>query len=166
MDVVDDMADALEASLRAVGTAHRAEGQKAYLKSDLEFTGTLNSAVRAEVIRLDRELGLDHDRLVSLLEHLWRRPVFERRLAAAFLLQRNTALLTRADLGLIERLVRTSRTWALVDELTVHVLGRLVNCGPGRGLARDGPMGDRRGLLGAPVVAARRAPADPQRSRP
>jgi 3-methyladenine DNA glycosylase AlkD len=130
VDVVDDIADTLEASLRAVGTAHRAEGQKAYLKSDLDFTGTLNSVVRAEVVRLDRSLGLDRARLVALAESLWRRPVFERRLAAAFLLQRNAGTLGVADLAMLERLVRESRTWALVDELAVHVLGRMVDADP------------------------------------
>ena len=130
MEPLDRIADALEASLRASGTAHRAEGEKAYLKSDLEFTGTLNAAVRGEVARLDRELALDRDRLVALVVALWGRPVFERRLAAAFFLQRHAALLGIADLPMLERLVRESRTWALVDELAVHVLGRLVVADP------------------------------------
>jgi 3-methyladenine DNA glycosylase AlkD len=130
MDPVGDIADTLEASLRAAGTAHRAEGEKAYLKSDLDFTGTLNAAVRAEVVRLDRTLALDHAQLVALVEALWDRPVFERRLAAAFLLQRHARTLGIADLELLGRLVRASRTWALVDELAVHVLGRMVDADP------------------------------------
>lgn len=123
---VRDVADRLETSLRALGTAHRAVGEKAYLRSDLEFTGTLVSDTRAEVRRLSAELGLDHDRLVSLVEALWSRPVFERRLAAVILLQRHPRLLSIADLPMVERLVREARTWALVDYLAVDVLGRLV----------------------------------------
>ncbi len=126
MRAEDTVADSLEASLRAVGTVKRAEGQKAYLKSDLDFTGTLNSDTRAEVARLDRQLGLDHDGLVRLVAALWSKPVFERRLAATMLLQRHAKLVTVADLPLIERLVRESRTWALVDYLAVDVLGHLV----------------------------------------
>lgn len=125
-----DVADRLETSLRAAGTRHRAEGEKAYLRSELDFTGTLVSDTRAEVRRLDSELGLDHARLEALVEALWSKPLFERRLAAIMFLQRHPRLVTAADLPLIERLVRESRTWALVDYLAVDVLGRLVIAAP------------------------------------
>ncbi|MDQ2689267.1 MAG: DNA alkylation repair protein [Chloroflexota bacterium] len=127
---MDDVADRLEAALRAAGTAHRAEGEKAYLRSDLDFTGTLVSDTRAAVRRLDAELRPDHDQLVALVRALWSRPVFERRLAAIMLLQHHPKLLTLDDLPLVERLVRESRTWALVDYLAVDVLGRLVIAQP------------------------------------
>ena len=129
---MDEIADRLEASLRAVGTSKRAEGEKAYLRSDLDFTGTLVSDTRAEVKRLESELSLDHDALVDLVEALWSRPVFERRLAAIMFLQRHARLVSVADLPLLERLVRASRTWALVDYLAVDVLGRLVVDDPDR----------------------------------
>lgn len=125
-----DVADRLETTLRAAGTTHRAEGEKAYLRSDLDFTGTLVSVTRTEVKRLDAELGLDHDRLMALVEALWSKPVFERRLAAIQFLQRHPRLLSATDLPLIERLVRESRTWALVDYLAVDVLGRMVLADP------------------------------------
>ncbi|HSI99091.1 MAG TPA: DNA alkylation repair protein [Patescibacteria group bacterium] len=126
-----DIADRLEVTLRAAGTAHRAEGEKAYLRSDLDFTGTLVSDVRAAVKRLDAGLALDHDRLMALVEALWSKPVFERRLAAIQFLQRHPRMLSATDLPLIERLVRESRTWALVDYLAVDVLGRLLTAAPG-----------------------------------
>jgi 3-methyladenine DNA glycosylase AlkD len=125
-----DVADRLETTLRAAGTTHRAEGEKAYLRSDLDFTGSLVSDTRAAVKRLDTELKLDHDRLMALVEALWSKPVFERRLAAIQFLQRHPRLLSATDLPLIERLVRESRTWALVDYLAVDVLGRLVIAAP------------------------------------
>jgi 3-methyladenine DNA glycosylase AlkD len=127
---VDQLADRLEASLRAIGTTKRAESEKRYLKSDLDFTGTLVSETRAEVKRLDGELTLDHGGLLALAEALWSKPVFERRLAAIMLLQRHTDLLTIADLPMLERFVRESRTWALVDYLAVDILGRMVGADP------------------------------------
>ena len=129
---MDEIADRLEATLRAVGTSKRADGEKAYLKSELDFTGTLVSDTRAEVKRLDAELSLDHDALIALVEALWSRPVFERRLAAIMFLQRHARLVSVADLPLLERLLRESRTWALVDYLAVDVLGRLVVADPER----------------------------------
>jgi 3-methyladenine DNA glycosylase AlkD len=127
-----EIADALEASLRAAGTAKRAEGEKAYLRSDLDFTGTTVSGTRAEVKRVDAELALDHDALNALVEALWSKPVFERRMAATIFLQRHPALLTVSDLPLLERLVRDSHTWALVDYLAGDVLGRMVIADPER----------------------------------
>ncbi len=119
-------ADEIESRLRAAGTPKRAIGEKAYLKSDLEFTGTLVSETRAVVRRFDSDLALDHDGVIELADALWAKPVFERRLAAIMFLQRHPRLLTVADVPFIEGLMRESRTWALVDYLAVDVLGRMV----------------------------------------
>src|SRR5688500_1139225 len=124
------VADELEARLRAIGTSNRATGEKAYLKSDLDFTGTLVSDTREEVKRLAAGLALDHDRLIELTSELWSRPVFERRLAAIMFLQRSPRLISVGDVPLLERIVRESRTWAVVDYLAVDVLGRLVDSDP------------------------------------
>ena len=124
------VADELEARLRAIGTSKRATGERAYLKSDLDFTGTLVSDTRAEVKRLIAELDLDHDQLTDLASALWEKPVFERRLAAIMLLQRRPRLVSIADLPLVERMARESRTWALLDYLAADVLGRLVESDP------------------------------------
>src|SRR5688572_4500395 len=124
------VADELEARLRAIGTPTRATGEKAYLKSDLDFTGTLVSDTREEVKRVAAGLALDHDQLIGLTSELWSRPVFERRLAAIMFLQRSPRLLSVADVPMLERIVRDSRTWALVDYLAVDVLGRLVESDP------------------------------------
>jgi 3-methyladenine DNA glycosylase AlkD len=64
--------------------------------------------------------------LVALVEELWSKPVFERRLVAVVLLENHPDLIAPRDLKLIERLVRESRTWALVDPLSVEVLGELI----------------------------------------
>ena len=162
------VADELEARLRAIGTSKRAIGEKAYLKSDLDFTGTLVSQTRAEVRRLAAELALDHDRLVELAAALWSKPVFERRLAAIMFLQRFPRLISVADLAFVERIVRESRTWALVDYVAVDVLGRLVEGDPdGASPAMDAWAVDddfwvRRASLLAELRPIRRG-ADPAR---
>ena len=162
------VADDLEGRLRAIGTAKRAIGEKAYLKSDLDFTGTLVSQTRAEVKRLASELALDHDQLVELAAELWSKPVFERRLAAIMFLQRFPSLVSVADLPFLERLIRESRTWALVDYLAVDVLGRLVEADPDGASpamgawATDGDFWIRRASLLAELRPIRRG-ADPDR---
>jgi len=123
--------DAIEAALRAVGRPERAASEKRYLKSDLEFIGVDADGMRAVTREFLRERGkLDHDALVALAGALWARPVHERRAIAVELLNRHRRLLRAEDIGLIERLLRDSRTWAYVDALAVHVAGDLVERDP------------------------------------
>jgi 3-methyladenine DNA glycosylase AlkD len=114
----------IEQRLRAEGTSERAEGQKAYLKSSLTLGLTVGH-IRREASAAAKEVA-SHDSLVALAEALWASPVFDRRLCAAFLLEARVDLLGAEDLALIERLVRDSRTWALVDVLAGNVLGELL----------------------------------------
>ena len=69
---------------------------------------------------------LRHDDLVAVVKALWNEPVHERRMAAVELLALNVDRLGYGDAALLERLVRESRTWALVDGLAASVMGRLV----------------------------------------
>jgi 3-methyladenine DNA glycosylase AlkD len=128
---------ALEQRLRAEGTPERAEGEKRYLKSDLEFLGATVWQIRSAV--KDLTPPMDHDTLVATVVDLWAVPIFERRMAAVFLLERNIDRLGVEDLALMERLVRESKTWALVDGLAGDVLGGLV----GRDSAAVSPVMDR-----------------------
>ena len=73
-----------------------------------------------------------------MVEDLWARPVHERRMAAVELLALNADRLRYEDAALLERLLRESRTWALVDGLATSVAGRLVE-----GDERFGPVLDR-----------------------
>lgn len=117
----------LEARLREVGTPERAVGEKAYLKSDLDFLGVTVWQIRAEVKATVAELpGLDHDQLVELVEALWYEPIFDRRMAATVLLEMRSGLLDVHDLALLERLLRESHTWALVDALAGDVVGSIL----------------------------------------
>ena len=79
----DGEADRLERAIAAVGTPERATKEKRYLKSDLTFLGATVWQIRAEVKAAVRAApALDHDQLLALVEALWARPVFERRMAA------------------------------------------------------------------------------------
>ena len=121
------LADLLTDELRAVARPERAKQEKRYLKSDLEFLGASVYEIR-RVLKafLKGATPLTHDRLVPLVEALWEPPIHERRMAAVALLELHPRLLSAADLPLIERLVRESRTWALVDGLAAHVVGGIL----------------------------------------
>jgi 3-methyladenine DNA glycosylase AlkD len=117
----------LERQLRDVGDEERAAGARAYLKSDLEFIGVAAKPLRA-VARafLADHPHLDRMQLINLVQALWQRPVFELKAVAVALLERRTNDLVIADLELVERLLRRSQTWALVDWLCTKVAAPLV----------------------------------------
>lgn len=124
---VQEIIRVLEDRLASVATPDRAEHEKRYLKSDLTFLGASVWQIEAAVKELaGSPRALSHDEVVALVEELWSAPVHERRMAAVMFLERNAARLSADDLPLLERLVRQSRTWALVDGLASDVLGRLV----------------------------------------
>jgi 3-methyladenine DNA glycosylase AlkD len=120
-------AEEIEARLRAAATPERAAQEKRYLKSQLDFLGATMGQIRAAVKDVAREHPeLTHDELVTLVLALWTKPIHERRMASVLLLARFDDLLFHGDLPFIERLIRESRTWALVDGLATDVLGSLL----------------------------------------
>jgi 3-methyladenine DNA glycosylase AlkD len=126
------LAELLTDELRAIGTPERAAQEKRYLKSDLEFFGGSVWEIRRVVQEFVRGAApMAHDGLVALVEALWEEPVHERRMASVVLLQLHPRLLGPADLPLIERLLRESLTWALVDGLAADVVGGMLASSPG-----------------------------------
>jgi 3-methyladenine DNA glycosylase AlkD len=120
-------ADAIYNALSTGVSPDRAAGSKAYLKLDLQFTGATVPQARAVVTAWRKsQPGPDRVRLLAVTADLWSRPVFECRLAALLMLVDSRALLTPADLRFVERLLRDSGTWALVDSLAADVAGSLV----------------------------------------
>ena len=111
-------------ALRAVGTADRAAQEKRYLKSELEFFGVTVPELRRVVKGAVRGYPeLDEAGMVAWAVALWRAPVHERRMAAVEILTLAAPRLGAGDLATVERLVRQSGTWALVDGLAVNVAG-------------------------------------------
>jgi 3-methyladenine DNA glycosylase AlkD len=74
---------------------------------------------------------------MAMAAALWDRPLYECRQAAVILLERRAGLLEAADIAVIERLLRASRTWALVDSLAANVAGDLVERCPELGAVLD-----------------------------
>ena len=131
------LAERIDAGLRARAVPERAAGEKAYLKSALEHYGTSVPATRAAVRESLAGAGLDHDALIAALAALWEIPVHERRAAAVELLDMHRSVLGVDDAALLERLLRESQTWALVDGLAASVVGPLTDGDPAWGAWLD-----------------------------
>lgn len=87
--------------------------------------------MRQTIRALKREhAALDRRRLVALVSLLWKRRQFERRMMAILLLEAFGPLRQPADIALLERLIRQSKTWAFVDELAIVITGPLMERSP------------------------------------
>ena len=112
--------------LQALGTPLRAEGEKAYLKSELQFVGTGVPAVRTTTKGwLQAHPAIDHDDLFAMADALWVYPIHECRLAAVELLVAKPTLVTLLDVPWLYNTIRDCHTWALVDPLAGWVTAEL-----------------------------------------
>lgn len=118
----------IEAALVEHVTPGRAEKEKSYLKSALRHLGVPVPAVRKVAKRFAK--GLAREAGVALAEALWREPVHELRMCAVEVLSARKKTLTFEDLPLLERMIRESKTWALVDPLAIDLVGHLVTAHP------------------------------------
>jgi 3-methyladenine DNA glycosylase AlkD len=166
---VRDVAGDIEAGLRAIGDPDRALSARAYLKSDLEFLGVSVPALRHTITTFSRSRpDLAHRDVIALVRALWARPVFECRLAAVELLRLHVGALQAGDWSLLEKLIREARTWALVDELAVAVVGGLIERDPVLvtgldGWAQDENFWVRRSALLALLTPLKRGGGDFER---
>jgi 3-methyladenine DNA glycosylase AlkD len=163
------LAERVESELREAGDPDRAANEKRYLKSELEHVGASVPAIRGVVKAvLADHADLTHDELVDLVTALWSRPVHECRMAAVELLQLRAQTLRPPDIGLVERFIRESRTWALVDGLAASVAGDLVERYPELSATLDRWSADqdfwvRRSALLALLLALRHGAGDFER---
>ncbi|MFE3203944.1 DNA alkylation repair protein [Embleya sp. NPDC059237] len=127
----DEATTALLADLAALGTPARAEAEKAYLKSDLNFLGVTVPVLRKTVTAATRARPAPtRAELLAWVEALWARRLHESRFAAIELLRIHLRVLTRADLPPIERLIREAAGWVYVDMLADKVAGPLMGRTP------------------------------------
>jgi 3-methyladenine DNA glycosylase AlkD len=121
------LAASIDTELQADGSPQRAERERAYLKSGLRHYGTSIPSIRAiATATARRHPGMTHDQLLELVDVLWAVRVHERRVACVELLVLHLDRLDPDDAPLLERLLRESQTWALVDVLAASVMGGLV----------------------------------------
>ena len=153
-------------ALEALSTPERAAGEKRYLKSDLHHLGAPVPAIRKTArkwLRAHPDLGRED--LLRLARALFRRRVHELRGIATHLLMQRESLLEARDVELLEDLLRRSKTWVHVDNLSAHVVGPLFERCPelGRTLdrwAEDEDFWIRRSSMLALLLALRRGEGD------
>lgn len=117
----------LQARLKRSADPARASAQQAYLKSPLRHLGLRVGEVRRIERGWVREQGaMSHDELWEFIGELWRSPIYELRFCAVDALSYRVELLGPADLPELRTMIGGTFTWALVDPLSIDVVGRVV----------------------------------------
>jgi 3-methyladenine DNA glycosylase AlkD len=115
---------------RELGTKERADGERAYMKSELRFHGVTADHVRDAAKDFARENAPSHDAIVAIVDALYATDWFDLRSFAIAILERNVKQLTAADAPWLVELARTSACWAHVDFLSTKAIGPLVDRNP------------------------------------
>jgi 3-methyladenine DNA glycosylase AlkD len=162
------LARELERALEAVGTPERAAAERRYLRSELVHFGVTVPVMRRLTRSTVRAGELPRETVFELVDLLWKRGVHELRMAAVEILIDAAPQLKAADLARVEKLIRTSKTWALVDALAATVVGGLFERFPALGAqldewARDDDFWIRRSALLAFLGPLRRGEGDFER---
>ncbi len=125
---------AVRAALRAHARPDKAEGMRAYLKSAMPCLGVQVPVARSLAKQLFGDSPCDDlGSLSKLVEQLWFSAEFreERFVAINVLrLRPHRALLTAKAAPLLETLIRSGAWWDLVDELSAHVVGVMLENDP------------------------------------
>ena len=112
-----------QAFLKTHSNPERANKEKAYLYSDLKHYGLVFGKREQFLKQYKNKLSeLTKAEILTLVEILWLQPSFEERILAIDLLVKIAKNLDLNDLPLVEKLMRQSRGWALLDNLVIPIM--------------------------------------------
>lgn len=109
----------------------RAKGAKRYLKSPYIFFGVY-SAGKNQILKnwLKNHPDISFNEIVSMVDGLWNSKYHEKKTLAVTLLHRHSKQLTSKHLPFLEKMVREVNNWDHLDEISVHLLGQLIDNEP------------------------------------
>ncbi|MGH7634064.1 MAG: DNA alkylation repair protein, partial [Gemmatimonadaceae bacterium] len=156
---------------RELGTARRAEGARAYMKSVLRsprwrFHGVDAAQLRAKCAAFcNAHPDMDRNQLTAYATALFATDAFDLRSVAIALLERKGKLLQASDVAWLVELARAGACWAHVDYVATAVIDRLLEregdvARWGRAWARDDCFWVRRVALLCQLRPLRRGAGD------
>lgn len=162
----EELATGIADAMREAGDPTRAAREQQYLKSTRSFVGCDVPTCR-QITRhaLKEHPPLSHGELWRTVDLLWIGPFFETRRAAVEILKFKTGLLERSDLPRLRTLIADGETWAIVDELAVHVVGEMTTADPDiaegalKEWSKDESFWVRRSVLLAHLLTLRGSPS-------
>lgn len=109
----------------------RAEGEKRYMKSSLNFHG-VNVPTRRKIVKTWIKNHQDYsiDNVVKLASSLWSNRWYEEKSAAINLLSLRPHQLTLKHMPLVEKMINQAKGWGHLDEIAIHLVGALIDNDP------------------------------------
>jgi 3-methyladenine DNA glycosylase AlkD len=106
----------------------RAAQEKRYLYSDLKHYGLSVPEIKA-FFKLHKSyfVGLSKNEALSLIKTLWSTASYEERALALLILQTHKEKLTISDMPFIEKLMRDSKGWVLLDALIIPIMPTILD---------------------------------------
>lgn len=161
----------LEKLLERNKNLERAEKEKQYLYSDLKHYGVDVKTLR-KFAKSQKEYlrSLSKKELLDLVTKLWNKPVHEKRSEALFILSNNKEKLDKSDMPLIERIMRESRGWSLLDSSIIPLMPTILEKNPETykyldNWIRDDDFWVRRSALLAQLLFFRREGGGPTKNK-
>ncbi len=125
--MIEEAISSFRQQFKALGDPERAAQEKRYLKSPFQFYGVSVPRIRAVAKAFRREnRRISKESLWELSQALWQGDFHEERALAMVLLEEYRALLDYADMPSLQRMLRESVNWDQVDEISVHLVGPLL----------------------------------------
>ena len=127
LQTVDADLSRIRQQFQGLGDPERAVQEKRYLKSPFSFYGVAVPQIRAIARQLRRERKhISKEALWSLCWALWQGGCHEERALAMLLLAEYRSLLDHTDMPSLEKMLRESVNWDQVDEISVHLVGSIL----------------------------------------
>lgn len=121
----------MQRQLQQLADPKRAQGEKKYLKSALKHYGiTVPRLHTFAASWFNKHPHLSVNQLVDLSAQLWQSDWYEERSLAVMILETRKKDLTLKHMPVIEHMLKTANTWALLDGLAVWVIGALIDTDP------------------------------------
>jgi 3-methyladenine DNA glycosylase AlkD len=119
--------DRFTAAFRQEGDPERAQGQKAYMKSDRDFFGVRAPFIRGQAKRFKlRHPEIATAALFTMVEALWATTYHDLRSLGIALLELYIKQLSIGEMDQIESLLRRSSNWDHVDYLSTKISASIV----------------------------------------
>lgn len=118
----------LLAEMHKVATLERAEYEKAYQKSELDFLGVTVPQTRIIAKGFLKVISVnDKHSLWNTVDSLWKLQVWEMRTVAMILLETKHKFLSVDDLDRLQEMVIEASCWAFNDWIGCHIVGSIVD---------------------------------------
>jgi 3-methyladenine DNA glycosylase AlkD len=125
--MIEEAISGFRQQFKTLGDPERATQEKRYLKSPFQFYGVSVPKIRAVARTFRRDnRRIPKEALWGLSQALWQGGFHEERALAMLLLEEYRAFLDYSDMPALEGMLRESVNWDQVDEISVHLVGSVL----------------------------------------